>query len=342
MIIRPNAIDAIRLNPRTGLPEVNPLRDVTRSWAQGTQRNVRQSIAASATADDTIEVAAERGLTGDFEVTHFTTDQSAAYRVELYVSGGTDKRLTSVPIHVDLLCGTAQFPFYAPSSLFLEARNNLNIKFTNISANITNQIRFVAHGRRFLDYEAAISKKELIRQFYGRNEHPYWLGLDDTTVALTASQTGVRRLMSVPGDADFEAEYLVAKSTGPFRIMIREGSGNSRPIISASGATTGVPNSHICGTALAPYRFSPDTAYFKRLTKIEVTLDDLSAAANTVELALVGRLLYYPESTDRPQAVSSGTPMERAIQEQVRAIQARVSVPVPAPVNPRAGRPWWA
>ena len=148
---------------------------------------------------------AERGLTGDFEITHFTSDHLGPYRVEFYVSGGTDKKLQNAPIHIDMVAGSAQSPFYLPVSIFLEARNRLHIKFTNLSASTTNQVRFVAHGRRFLDYENAIKDKEIFRQFYGRNEHAFWLNLDDTSVALTADQTNVRRLLSVPGDDDFEA-----------------------------------------------------------------------------------------------------------------------------------------
>ena len=349
MIVRPDSINALRINPRTGLPEINPLRDVSRSWAQGTQRSARVSLASSAVGEDTIEVQAERGLTGDFEVTHFTSDQLAAFRAELYVSGGTDKRLMNAPVHVDLLCGTARAPLYFPVSLFLEARNNIQIRLTNLAANLTNQVRFIAHGRRFLDYENAINRKELMRQFSGRNEHVFWLTLDDTSAALTADQTGQRFLMSVPGDADFEAEYLLARSTGPFRVTIREGSGNSRPIVSG-GAVTGVPGSHVCGTALNPYKFTGDSAYFKRQTKVEVVLDDLSGAANTVEICFVGRLLYYTESPDSSQIVDPGAQFEQRLQYTGAVVPfvAPVATSSQAPQGasqPRylpKGRPWWA
>ena len=348
MIVRPDHINALRLNPRTGLPEINPLRDVSRSWAQGTQRAARVALSANAVGEDTIEVQAERGLTGDFEITHFTSDQLAAFRAELYVSGATDKKLMNAPVHVDLLCGSAKYPLYFPTSLFLESRNNIQIRFTNLAATLTtNQVRFIAHGRRFLDYENAISRKELMRQFYGRNEHVFWLTLDDTSAALTADQTGQRFLMSVPGDADFEAEFLLARSTGPFRVTINEGSGAGRPIVSG-GAVAGVPSSHVCGTALHPYKFTGDNAYFKRQTKVQVLLDDLSGAANTVEICFVGRLLYYPESPDRAQVVDPGAQLEQRLQATgavvpfVNPMATSSQAPQGASQPRYLKGPWWA
>lgn len=319
MIVRPNVIDAVRLNDRTRMGEINPVRDVVRPWAQGTDLNSQVSLAAAGTGQDSITAQPEKGTTGDLEIVEFTSDHTCPYRAFMYVGGGTDKALMNVPIHVDMLCGMGAFPLYLPTSLFMEAKAALTIQYTNLGASTTNLVRLSAKGRRFLDYDWAMQKKELIRQFYGRNEQPFFLGLDKTSITLTSNQQGVRALLTVPGDADFEAEYLCLVSQGPVRIRINE-STSSRPILTgggggASASQNGVQSTQIAGSAINPCRYFPTTGYWKRQTQIEVFFDNLLVgASNVVEMCFVGRLLYYPESPDRPQiavapSVAGGVPV---------------------------------
>lgn len=344
MLVRPMPVEAVRLNPRTGLPEINTTRGKVQSWAQGTQQNAGVSIDSNGTASDAIVVQPEKGLSGDFEVVAFTSDSQGNYRVELYVGGGTNKRLMNVPIHVDLIAGAAGLPFYLPAPLFVEARNAISIRYTNLVA-ITNRVRFVAHGRRFLDYASDLERKQVLQRAFARQEVPFWLGLNDTSVTLTSSQTNVRRLMSVPSDGDFEAEYLVARSQGPVRVFLRESS-SGRPIMAGGGSTLGVQGSHVLGNALYPYRFPNGAAFFKRQTEVEVYLDDLSAASNAVEIALVGRLLDYPEARDRepvpepPSAVAVAA--SRPIANSASFARTVVPVEPKLTVSPLERKKWWS
>lgn len=300
MIVRPPEVQAIRLNPSTGLPEMNPDRYRVQTWKQGCVKNEVQSIAALATGEDTVQVAAEKGLSGDFEVVGFNSWHLGAYRALLYLGGGTNKRFMNVPIHVDFLAATAQLPFYIPFPLLIEARSGLNVQFTNLCG-ITNKIRFVAQGRRFLDYLPG-ERERLLAAHFTRREWPFWLGLDSTTVTLSANQVGGGGLLSVPSDGDLEAEYLFVKAQGPYRLTLYSNQSNTRPIMIGGGTpTVGTYESAAASsTCLYAYRLSGFTGIFKRQDKLNAVFDDLSGLSNTVEMALVGRICDYPEGADLP------------------------------------------
>ena len=306
MLDRPLIVPAVIRNPASRLLEMNPLRRYVRSWVQGTDRASQISIDGAITVEDSIKVDAEEGLTGDFEVTHFTSDHLGAYRIEVYVGGGTNQKLMDVPIHVDLICGNAENEFYLPCSIFLEANTVLNVRITNISANITNKVRFKAHGRRFLKYAAFMNQRALAEQFYGRGTYPYFAGLNDTSITLTASQTNVSGVITIPAFSDLEAEYLVGKTQGLVRLRIQESKSGS-PIMIGGGRGTsleaGVQSSHVLGTARKPYRFTPDPAFLPRGNRVETIWDDISGASNTVEMALVGRMLPFPDLKRPPAGV---------------------------------------
>ena len=306
MLDRPQIVPAVIRSPASRLLEMNPLRRYVRSWVQGTDRASRIALDGAVSADDSIKVDAEEGLTGDFEVTHFTSDHLGPYRLEIYVGGGTNQKLMDVPIHVDLICGTAEEPFYLPSSIFLEANTVMNVKITNLATTITNQVRLKAHGRRFLKYAAFMNQRQLAEQFFGRGSYPYFAGLNDTSITLTASQLNVSGVITIPSAADLEAEYLVGKTQGLVRLRIQESKTGS-PIAIGGGRGSlleqGVESSHIIGNARKPYRFTPDPAFLARGNRVETVWDDISAASNRVELALVGRLLPFPDKKRPPAGV---------------------------------------
>jgi len=295
MIVQPSRIDTVRANPITGEPEINPDRWKAQGWSQGTQANARVSLAASGTGEDNITIQPEDGtIGGDFEASHLTYDTLAAFRAELYVGGGTNKRFMNVPIHCDLLMGAGMLPLYFPVPMFIECRNALNIKFTNLAQTLTtNLVRVVAHGRRYLNYESEAERKRLLARAFARREWPFWLGLDNTSVTLAADATGNRQQMTMSSDGDLEAEYLLVKTQSPVRIILQTASG--RPFVrgGSAAATTGVQGSHITGCGIFAYRFSTPILV-ERTTIMEAYLDNLVDATNTVEMALVGRCLDYP------------------------------------------------
>lgn len=303
-LVQPSHVPTVQRNPVTGEPEINPDRFKVQAWSQGTSANARVSMSANGTAEDNIFVQPEDGtLGGDFEISHLTYDALAAFRAELMVGGGTNKRFMNGPIHCDLLMGTGMLPFHFSVPVFVECRNGLNVKFTNLAQTLaTNQVRVVAHGRRYLNYKSEAERRRLLDRAFARREWPFFLGLDNVQVTLTASQTGVRQVMTATSDGDLEAEYLVAKTQSPIRLILQTAAG--RPWTRGGGATsvTGVQGSHILGNGLFAYRF-PTPVYVKRLTKIEVLMDNLVNVSNTVEMALVGRILDYPDG--RPLSAAS-------------------------------------
>lgn len=303
MLARPMPIDTILVNPVRRTPEINPVRAQAQWWAQGTQQRSRVSMTGSGQAQDAIYVEAQKGLSGDFEVVGFTSRQNAAYRVIFQINGGYDKQLMNGYTHIDFIAGVGQKQFYAPTSFLIEARTAMTVKYQNISTSVDPLAELVAHGRRFLDYTEE-QRRALLEQVFNRHEWPYWLTLDDTSVTLTSEETGVLRKMSVPSDGDFEIEYLLAKSTGPFRIALSDQQG--RPVLLGGGPTTaggqaeqGVASLHVTGDAVEPYRL-PMGGFFERQSILNATFDNLVDASNTIEICLVGRLLDYPMGKGRP------------------------------------------
>lgn len=112
---------------------------------------------------------------------------------------------------------------------------------------------------------------------------PYWLPLN---VTLTANQTGVRQVIQVDNDSDFEWRSVIATSTGLFSVLLANQKNNRRPYM-----PTPINGENIAGTAQQPGFL----AIPKRLTRgsiIEGQFADRSGAGNTVQLCLVGYKKY--------------------------------------------------
>jgi len=321
MLSRPMPIDTVVVNPVRRTPEINPVRSQAQYWVQGTQAQSRVSMTGSGTAQDSIYCEAQKGLSGDFEIVGFTTRQNAAYRVIFQINGGYDKQLSNNFVHIDFVAGVGEKPTYMPVSFLLEARTALTIRYQNISSSVDPLAELVAHGRRFLEYVNEEQRRQMLASVFSRREWPFWLVLNDTSVTLTANQENVTRKMNVPSDGDFEVEYLLAKSTGPFLLALSDQNGQPVTFGGGSDQQDGVANLHITGTAIEPYRM-PLAAFWPRQTILNATFTNLINASNTIEICLFGRLLDYPAGQGRP-------PVPQSPSESIQFLTQMAANPLP-------------
>lgn len=306
MIVKPAPIDALRRSAN-GRMELNPNRALAQAWIQGTTRQERKSVAASGQADDAILVQAADRLSGDFLLSRFTSDHLGPYRVTLQRQGSEPQAFMNVPIRIEFLTGFADDPLYFPTPIYCECRSGLEVQFQNLATSVTNQIRFKAHGERyFAKNQQEVEALRLSR--FDPRQRPFWLGPDDTTITLTASQSNVHRNMTVPSDGDFESEGIWVRSTGPFYLKISESLGG-RPIMNAGGQNQVQVYSEHFGGGVYFYRWATGPAYFKRLTTLDLELTNFMSSSNVVEIVQVGRLLDYPEGSIDPTEYQAAFPV---------------------------------
>lgn len=341
MLARPMPFPAVQVAPNSGLPEINPERGQLQWWVQGTEKLAVVPIAAGGTAEDSFPIKAEKNGGGDFELAFFSSRHLGAYRMQLDVLGGINKRITNGFVHVDFISSVAgAFPLYVSTPLWVEAKTALSVKFQQINTDRANEVELKVHGRRLVDVTEE-SRKALLQKAYARSEWPMFLGLDDVSVTLTSLQSNFRTRITVPADGDCEIEYLLVKSTGSCAIRIQDQ--NGRPLMTGGGPATagGVPQEnvnavHISGSALFPYRM-PMGGWLNRQQILDVFVTDLSGASNTVEICLVGRCLNYPMGTGRPGVAE---PMDASVRAlAVPAIQQNPWEP--ARQAPPVGGPSW-
>lgn len=107
---------------------------------------------------------------------------------------------------------------------------------------------------------------------------PFWYPIN---AVLTANQVGVRNVIQVDNDADFEWRSLIATSTGPFSVLLTNNK-TKRPLM-----PTPVNNENIAGTAQRP-GFLAVPFRLARTSIIQAEFTDRSGAGNTIQLCLAG------------------------------------------------------
>lgn len=294
MIVKPAPIQAIRVGAN-GRRELNPDRELAQAWVQGTTRQSRVTVPASGQRSDAILVQAAGRLVGDFLLTRFTSDHLGPYRVSIQRQGSEPQAFMNVPVRVEFVTGFADDPLYFPTPIYCECRSGLEVEFTNLSTEIENKIRFMGHGERYFAKNQQDLDALRLAKFDPR-QRPFWLGMDDVAITLTASAANVHRNMTVPSDGDFESEGFWVRATGPFSLTIAEALGG-RPVMNGGGQNQILVESQQFNGGVYFYRWAAGPAYFKRLTTLDITLTNGLAAENVVEIVQVGRLLDYPEGT---------------------------------------------
>ena len=102
---------------------------------------------------------------------------------------------------------------------------------------------------------------------------------------LTGSQAGLAVTQQFDQDADFEAIFIEASSTGLFSVQIFDSS-TGRPL-----STIAVNGENFAGTAQLP-RVYVEPYVWARSSTFRAVFNDRSGAGNTVQLVLSGYKLY--------------------------------------------------
>ncbi len=89
----------------------------------------------------------------------------------------------------------------------------------------------------------------------------------------------------IDADADFQAIWLIANSTGAFNARFGDAA-TGRYFMSGL-----IANVNLFGTALAPFPMLPPYV-FKRQGSITIDLTDTSAAPNTIQIVFSGKKIF--------------------------------------------------
>lgn len=111
---------------------------------------------------------------------------------------------------------------------------------------------------------------------------PFWYPIN---AQLAGGATGVRNIVQVDNDSDFELRSIIANSTGAFSVLL------TNNLIKRPLMPTPVNNENIAGTAQQP-GFLPVPYRLKRTSIIQAEFTDRSGGANTIQLCLAGYKKY--------------------------------------------------
>lgn len=92
-------------------------------------------------------------------------------------------------------------------------------------------------------------------------------------------------IIQIGSDADFQAIWLVGNSTGTYTIRFTD-AGTDRGFMNNP-----INNVNLVGTAANPFPMLPPYV-FKRSQSIQITLVDTSVAANTIQIAFIGKKIF--------------------------------------------------
>jgi hypothetical protein len=112
---------------------------------------------------------------------------------------------------------------------------------------------------------------------------PYHLAMDKTVVL---AGTTITVVMQVPGDADFEARYIMASATSVSALLTIRDSGTRLEIMNKP-----VGLALVTGIGQFPYVL-PAPGLFVRNSSIEVVITDYSGQDNTIQIVFGGFLVY--------------------------------------------------
>src|SRR5260370_11719326 len=107
---------------------------------------------------------------------------------------------------------------------------------------------------------------------------PFWYPIN---VVLTANQGGVRNVIQIDNDGEFEWRSCIANSTGLFCVTL------TNNFIKPPLMPTPINGENIAGTAQQP-GFLPVPWRLKRTTIMQAEFNDRSGAGNTIQFCLAG------------------------------------------------------
>lgn len=231
-----------------------------------------------------------------------TNTQLTDYNIDFFLEhSGKRKYLMNRDVPLIACAGDGGRPYVLPETIFLPAKQSLQVTFNNLDS-AERRVEFVMGGIKYYPNAAPTKTRAELWNYTERREKTYTYFLTtDEEIALTASETDAIYEATMPDDTDLEILKLTAEATGIFRLSIQDLS-TSRSMTSGQQIMCNqVFGGHIA-TAMGgglggsggvhPARWAT-SLLMRRSTQLELVLDDLSAAPNTVKPVFAGRKIAY-------------------------------------------------
>ena len=221
---------------------------------------------------------------GAFEASLLSCHRDDECLVEIY-DDVHKRNLTGRPCHVDTIFGDGQEPFILPESLFLEKRQSLQFRCTDLSGQ-ENNIRPVFGGQRiFSDRIRDPKVDEYLRNRVIRSRYmlPYMCPLDEDPL-LTALQASQEFYFTQDAIGHFEVRKITFNSAGAFKFKLYDETGQE---LTSDWVHSGAG----MGNANEPYIFYSPLA-IRAGGMLKFILTDLSNDANQIYITLTGRMFY--------------------------------------------------
>lgn len=197
--------------------------------------------------------------------------------------------------------GDAGRPYVLPETIFLPPLQCLLVTFFNRD-NAERRVEFVLGGIKYFPNSAPSKMRGELWDYTERRERTYaYLMTSDEQIDLDAAEEDASYYVTMPDDTDLEILKLTGQATGTFRMSVRD-IANSRSLTSGQQIHCSLLfGGHIAtamGVGIAgsggvhPARWAT-SLLMRRSTQLELTLDDLSGAPNTVKPVFGGRKIAY-------------------------------------------------
>lgn len=296
---------------------VNPMFDSVKKFTLGADPQ-GLVIPGNSSRDLSLVAQAEENHMGDFlanELFTQVTPTTSRFAVQIK-SQQTDRIFSNAPVLDRFVFGNSQLGGGIPCCFPIQASNFVQFTVTNLeSTPIT--VHIGARGMRLLPYTYPQLREQFLAFWNSLRVTPFWLTFDrvftgpDVTavpgggISIAAGVTATG-LMTVPGGGDFLAdEFLHLVEGGDARdiiVDIKEGVGRSimdRPLPLGTHVGQGVATvAGLQDGELRPASGNHTNQYkqfFKRNTRLRISLENTSGSPVTVYAAWKGCAYYYPE-----------------------------------------------
>jgi len=295
------------LRDKQGRIYVNPAKDYIQPFELSTDRpNNIITLAPGETAGPFPFTARYDGPIEVFyvKVVVFDTNNVPVtdYNIDWFLEHpGKRKQFSNRMIPLIATAGDAGRPYVLPETIFLPAVQSLQVTFRNNDAVNQRRVELVLGGVKFYPNAAPGVIRKEIWGYIERRERTYvYWQTTDREVVIPASATGQEEFATVPDDTDLEVFKLSARSTGAFRVELRDGQ-NDRALTGNrihSSLIFGAHDPTAAGGGVGgsggvfPGRWA--TSFLvRRSVQLRLVFDNLTALSNTVKVVLAGRKVIY-------------------------------------------------
>lgn len=295
------------LRDQKGRVYVNPEKDYLRPYELSPDLpNQIVSIAANGQAGPFPLTAKHDGPIECFYLKTVVYDSNDVpltnYNIDFQLQAATKRKiLSNAPIPLIACAGDAGRPYVLPESIFIPAISALQVTFINRD-NAIRKVEFVIGGIKYYVNAAPQKERGELANYQQRREATYaYFMTTDEAVVLAADEEDADYFMTIPDDTDLEVFKLSAQATGAFRCSIKDAESDRTvtngvkmhsSILFGGHITTALGGGVGGSGGVYPGRW-PTTFLARRSSKIQVNIDDLTGAENTVKLVFGGRKISY-------------------------------------------------